>query len=163
MSTVFLGPALITLAKAAAKSNCNDDESEFDHYDGGCTNDDDEGRVYGMRPTSLLTNIGVFSGLISTVLLPLFGAIVDHTPHRKAVGRGSAIVLSIVKGIEICVSQSTWFFVSFLQVINFVMYNVHLCAVYAYTAEVRSVRKRKGSNLREGCSSRKRFWRTTSL
>lgn len=136
MSTIFLGPALLKLASnAAAKANdCNEDD---DDYDADCG--EDGGRIYGMRPTSLLTNIGVFSGLLSCALTPIFGSIVDHTPHRKAIGQGSAIILSIVKGIEIFVSESTWFTVSVLQVLNFVIYNAYLCAIYAYTAELSTI------------------------
>ncbi|KAL7528481.1 hypothetical protein ACHAXR_002468 [Thalassiosira sp. AJA248-18] len=133
MSTLFLGPALLKLAEAAAKSNCNEESEEYDDcIDGG-------GRIYGMRPTSLLTNIGVFSGLLSGICTPLFGSLVDHTPHRKAIGQGSAILLSIVKGVEILVNQSTWFMVSVLQVVNFVVWNAYLCATYAYTAELSTV------------------------
>jgi len=134
MSTIFLGPALLLLAEEAAKANCNDG----DNNDTG-TECSDGGRVFGMRPTSLLTNIGIFSGLLSSLLTPLFGSIVDHTPHRKAVGQGSAIILAIVKGIEIFVNQSTWFIVSVLQVFNFVIYNAYLCSVYAYTAELSTI------------------------
>eukprot|EP00986_Skeletonema_menzelii_P005784 scaffold2144_cov149-Skeletonema_menzelii.AAC.4 len=135
MSSLFLGPALLILAQNAAKEAGGCDTTNND--DGGqeCS-DDDEGRVYGMRPSSLLTNIGVFSGVLSAILLPLFGAIVDHTPHRKAIGQWAAILLSIIKGIEIFVSKSTWFFISILQVLNYVLYQAHLCAAYAYTAEL---------------------------
>ncbi len=134
MSSLFLGPALLILAQEAAReaggcdttNNTTDDEC----------NDDDEGRVHGMRPSSLLTNIGVFSGVFSAILLPLFGAIVDHTPHRKAIGQWAAISLSIIKGIEIFLSKSTWFFISILQVLNYILYQAHLCAAYAYTAEL---------------------------
>jgi len=69
-------------------------------------------------------------------MLPLFGAIVDHTPHRKAVGQWSAVTLSIIKGIEIFLSKSTWFYIAILQVINYVLYQAHLVAAYAYTAEL---------------------------
>lgn len=139
MSTIFLGPALLKLAAVAATSNCyaggadyDDDHSEAECINGG-------GRIYGMRPTSLLTNIGVFSGLFSAILTPFFGSIVDHTPHRKALGQGSALLLSLIKGIEICLSQSTWFVVSVLQVLNFVLWNAYLCVAYAYTAELSMV------------------------
>ncbi len=136
MSTLFLGPALLKLANDAAISNC---QVEGDgNIDLQC-NGDDEGRVYGMKPSSLLTVIGVVSGLLSTIMLPLFGAIVDHTPYRKEIGQCSIAVVSIVKGVEIFVSPYTWFAVSVLQVVNFVLYNAHNCAVYAYTAEVRLV------------------------
>ena len=131
MSSLLLGPALLILAQdAAIKDDCDANNGD-DVQD--CT---DEGRVYGMRPSSLLTNIGVFSGIFSAVLLPLFGAIVDHTPHRKAIGQWAAILLSIIKGIEIFISKSTWFFISILQVLNYVLYQAHLCAAYAYTAEL---------------------------
>jgi UMF1 family MFS transporter len=121
MSTIFLGPALLRLAgdasvcDAAGGSSC---------------------RVYGMRPTSLLANIGVFGGLLSGALTPLFGAMVDHTPHRLRVGRVSASVLSAVKGVEAFVGRSTWPMVSALQVGNMVVYNAYLVAAYAYTAEL---------------------------
>lgn len=137
MSTLFLGPALLVLAKEAAAASAV--QSGQSNREEGIDENNDEGRVYGMRPTSLLTNIGIFSNLFSILLLPLFGAIVDHTPHRKAVGQFSAILLSLIKGLEDFVSRSTWFLVAFLQVVNFVLYNAHLCAVYAYTAEVRKI------------------------
>jgi len=89
-----------------------------------------------MRPTSLLTNIGVFGGLLSTALTPLFGAIVDHTPHRLHVGRISASILSVVKGVEAFVGRSTWPAVAALQVANMAVYNAYLVAAYAYTAEL---------------------------
>lgn len=146
MSTIFLGPALLLLAEEAAEANCDEDDNADNAGNSECG---DGGRVFGMRPTSLLTNIGVFSGLLSSLLTPLFGSIVDHTPHRKAVGQISAILLSIVKGIEIFVTQSTWFMVSVLQVFNFVVYNAYLCAYYAYTAELTtSANEQTGYNSR---------------
>ena len=125
ISTLFLGPALLKLANDAAQENC---EAWGDCSDGG--------RVYGMRPTSLLTNIGVFSGLFSSLMTPIFGAIVDHTSHRKAVGQYGGILLSLIKGLEVFVGPKTWLAVSMLQVLNFVVYNAHLCSVFAYTAEL---------------------------
>jgi MFS-type transporter involved in bile tolerance (Atg22 family) len=140
MSSLFLGPALLILAQDAAVKEgggCNDSNNNYNGQDdSSCNDNDNEGRVYGMRPSSLLTNIGVFSGVFSAILLPLFGAIVDHTPHRKAIGQWAAILLSLIKGIEIFISQSTWFFISILQVLNYILYQAHLCAAYAYTAEL---------------------------
>jgi MFS-type transporter involved in bile tolerance (Atg22 family) len=127
MSTIFLGPALLRLAQDA--SVCDDDGSGSSSSSSSC-------RVYGMRPTSLLANIGVFGGLLSTALTPLFGAIVDHTPHRLHVGRISASILSVVKGVEAFVGRSTWPAVAALQVANMAVYNAYLVAAYAYTAEL---------------------------
>ncbi|EJK45964.1 hypothetical protein THAOC_35396 [Thalassiosira oceanica] len=126
ISTLFLGPALLKLANDAAQENCK--------AWGDCS---DGGRVYGgMRPTSLLTNIGIFSGLFSSLMTPIFGAIVDHTSHRKAVGQFGGILLSLIKGLEVFIGPKTWLAISMLQVLNFVVYQAHLCSVFAYTAEL---------------------------
>jgi UMF1 family MFS transporter len=137
MSTIFLGPALLRLAKNASRaadgSICDDrddDENNADEYD------ESSCRVYGMRPTSLLTNIGIIGGLLSCVLTPYFGSIIDHTNHRLLVGRTSALILSCIKGIEIFVGRHTWHAVSLLQVANMAIYNAYLVTTYSYTAEL---------------------------
>lgn len=134
MSTIFFGPALLQLANDAANANCSN-QNNNEGVDLQCN--ENELRVYGMKPSSLLTVIGVVSGLLSTMFLPLFGAIVDHTSYRKEIGQGSIAIVTIAKGVEIFVGPSTWFAFSVLQVINFILYNLHSCAIYAYTAEVR--------------------------
>lgn len=134
MSTIFLGPALLYLANDAAQANCTTNKQDVDLQ---CN--ENELRVYGMKPSSLLTVIGIVSGLLSTIFLPLFGAVVDHTAYRKEIGQYSIAVVTIVKGIEIFVGESTWFAFSVLQVVNFILYNAHSCAIYAYTAEVSGI------------------------
>ena len=71
----FLSTALITLAKQAA----------------GCPTEPEPGstsippcdkRVYGIRPSSLLTTYTIVVGIVSASLMPLMGAIVDYTRHR---------------------------------------------------------------------------------
>lgn len=131
MSTIFLGPALLALANDAAQANCIQHNEDVELQ---CN--ENEQRVYGMKPSSLLTVIGVVSGLLSTIFLPLFGAVVDHTTYRKEIGQYSIAIVTIVKGIEIFVGPSTWFAFSVLQVVNFVLYNAHSCAIYAFTAEL---------------------------
>ena len=133
MSTIFLGPALLRLAKDASHTA---DGSVCDRYDEGEYDGTSSCRVYGMRPTSLLTNIGVIGGLLSCVLTPYFGSIIDHTPHRLRVGRISALILSSIKGIEIFVGRYTWHIVSMLQVANMAVYNAYLVTTYSYTAEL---------------------------
>lgn len=46
MSSLFMGPALLTLANDAAQKECND-----------CG---DNARIYDMKPSSLLSNIGMY-------------------------------------------------------------------------------------------------------
>lgn len=127
LSSMFLGPALLQLATEAA--GCVYDESE----ETICEN-----KVYGFRPSSLLSNMAVASGLLVPIALPLVGAIVDHTPYRKQVAAWTAIGVSIVKGIEVSIGPSTWFFITVLQVTTSVFYNVHVTTTYAYNSELSS-------------------------
>ncbi|GAX29190.1 hypothetical protein FisN_28Lh018 [Fistulifera solaris] len=120
MSSLFLGPALLALADqevAACGYLCH-------------------GRVYGFRPTSLLTNIATISSLLVSVTLPLVGAVVDHSPYRKQVGAYTAAGMVICKMIEFSVGPSTWFFVSVLQIVFLVLFSFHMTAIYAYTADL---------------------------
>ena len=122
MSSLFMGPALLSLAYNEAQADCN--------------NCGDDARIYGMKSSSLLSNIAIASGLLGALILPLFGAIVDHTPHRRQVGIWSAACLAGIKGVEIIISSQTWFFVAILQIASGALYYVHACATYAYTSEL---------------------------
>lgn len=127
MSSMFLGPALLELATEAA--GCVYDESQ----DTICDN-----KVYGFRPSSLLTNMAVASGLLVPICLPFVGAIVDHTPYRKQVAAAAGIWLAVVKAFEIGVGPRTWFVITILQVTSSILYNIHVTATYAYNSELSS-------------------------
>ena len=135
MSSIFLGPALLELATDALERNCQEhyptaEEAEQQQQ---CTED---GRIFGFYPSSLLSNIAIASGLLSSVAMPLFGAIVDHTSNRWNVGALSALGLVIVKGTETMVSSTTWFFVACLQVLSAMLFNMHITTTLAYTSEL---------------------------
>lgn len=147
MSSIFLGPALLELATKAAgcpyntnKNNIDDDNATDATEDTICEN-----KVYGFRPSSLLTNMAVVSGLLVPIFLPLVGAIVDHTPYRRQVAAITGIGVALVKGIEIGVGPSTWFFVTILQVTTAVLYNVHVTSTYAYNSELSSLPEKQAT------------------
>ena len=127
MSSLFLGPALLELATDAAEQACRDEGTE---------NCNDNAKIYGFRPSSLLSNIAVVSGLLCATFLPLFGAIVDHTPYRRQVGSYTAVALVVVKGSEVMVGRRTWFLAALLQIVSGALYNVHNASTYAYTSEL---------------------------
>jgi UMF1 family MFS transporter len=130
MSSLFLGPALLQLATQAAGCDFNDDP---DIDTPVCEN-----KVYGFRPSSLLSNMAVVSGLLVPLLLPLVGAVLDHTPHRKGVAAATALGLAALKGLEAAVGRHTWFTITILQVLSSVLYNIHVTATYAYKSELGS-------------------------
>jgi MFS-type transporter involved in bile tolerance (Atg22 family) len=116
MSSIFLGPALLELATEAAP--------------------DAGGRLYGFRPSSLLSNMAMVSGLLASISLPIVGAMVDHTRYRRELGQYTAYGLAMIKTLEIMVSSSTWMWVASLQVVTALLYQPHLAATYAYTSEL---------------------------
>lgn len=125
MSNVFLSTALITLAKRSL--GCQDEDEVCD------------GTVYGFKPSSLITIIATISGLLAAFLLPLLGAIVDTTPHRKLVGITFAVLLIAIQAIQIWTVQATWFPMAILQAINGFFYQGLTLAIYAYLPEIKQM------------------------
>jgi hypothetical protein len=99
MSSIFLGPALLSLANAAAGCS-NSDDRDATNSDTDGTTTECTATVYGFRPSSLLTNIAAVSGVLGCIALPYFGSIIDRTPYRRHVGYGTAIGLTLLKAVE---------------------------------------------------------------
>lgn len=105
----FLAPALLRLAKVAAGCETEaipgEDLPECD------------GRVYGIRPSSLLTTYTIVIGLLSAALMPFMGAIVDYTPHRLRLGRIMTAIYCVLLFPQIFISEHTWFAVAIIQIV----------------------------------------------
>mmetsp|Transcript_2899 Transcript_2899/g.7965 ORF Transcript_2899/g.7965 Transcript_2899/m.7965 type:complete len:503 (+) Transcript_2899:118-1626(+) len=123
-TAVFVSSDLLRLAKEAA--GCFDSDEE-------CTN-----KIYGMRPSSVLTNIQLVVGLLSAFLMPLIGSIIDHTKYRRLVGSLSASFMSFTILLQMLIMEDFWFVASMLQIVVAFSYSIHLCAVYAYLPELTS-------------------------
>lgn len=130
-AAVFVSTALLKLAKEAA--GC---ETESPNNDDAYVVPECNEKIFGMRPTSLLTNIVMISGLASASLMPLVGSLIDHTPYRRMVGRVSAICLAFLIFLQIYALRYAWFLAAVIQVAVAFLYSVHLCAVYAYLPEL---------------------------
>ena len=75
MSNIFLFQSLLYLATEAA----------------GCEQGTVcEKQVYGLRPSSWVSNIQTLTSLMASLFLPCFGAIVDFTNYRRATGIATA-------------------------------------------------------------------------
>lgn len=122
-TAVFVSSELLRLAKDAA--GCD-----------GSSTDICEGRVYGMKPTSLLTNIMAIVGLISAFLMPLIGSIIDHTTYRRTVGRVSGALMTFFTLVQVLLLPNHWFAASIMQILIAFSYMVHLTVVYAYLPEL---------------------------
>jgi hypothetical protein len=105
----FLSTALLRLAKEAA--GC-----EVDPPPGSNKVPDCDGRVYGIRPSSLLTTYTIVVGVVSATLMPFMGAIVDYTPHRRKTGRWLSVIFCVFLFPQIFLNSNTWFAVAILQI-----------------------------------------------
>ena len=123
IGSVFMGTALLGLANEAAGCPADAEDS--------CRN-----KIFGFFPSSLLTVMATISGVIAAIVMPLVGAIVDHTSHRHTVALWSAILLLIINAVQIIVGEPTWFAVAVLQTIGPVVFLVHLVVVYAYLPDL---------------------------
>jgi len=124
MSNIFLANALILLAKMDI--GCDVEEAEA-----VC-----EGKVYGFKPSSLITLIATVTGVLSSFLLPFLGALVDYTKYRHTVGVVSSTTLVVIQAIQIGTVESTWFPMAILQAINGFVYQVVSLCQYSYLPEV---------------------------
>lgn len=117
----FVGTALLRLATA----------------DAGCTSTAACGiTVYDLRPSSLLTLTSAVTGVVAALLMPVFGAIVDYTRHRKLVGSVSALIIVVITGIQISIVESNWLFILILEAIGGFTLLVHVTAVFAYLPDL---------------------------
>jgi UMF1 family MFS transporter len=128
ISGIFLGTALLHLADIAAGCDVTKDEN------GDVP--DCNGKVLGMKPSSLLAVMGVITGLLAALTMPIIGAVVDHTNLRWTVGVVSAGFLVGINAIQIFLAEPNWLFMAILQVTAAYIYLVHCVVQYAYLPEL---------------------------
>eukprot|EP00979_Chaetoceros_neogracilis_P018029 scaffold10550_cov271-Chaetoceros_neogracile.AAC.8 len=121
MSNIFLSTAILTLAQI--EISCQDEGVEC-------------GKVHGYKPSSLITMIGTVSGILSALLLPFMGAIIDCTDHRRNIGIVSCFCLMLIQTIQIGTVENTWWAMAILQAINGFVYQVVILAAFSYLPEI---------------------------
>lgn len=153
MSYLFIGPALLYLAKQEVFDRCfadlydeyieslevEDQDFTEERINAECEDIAPNMKVYGMKPSSLLSNMAAISGLCSAFIMPFFGTIVDHTPYRRQVGAISAGFLAMISSVQIILSQDTWAILVLLQFFGGFSFYAHNVSQYAYTSELSSV------------------------
>ena len=123
MSGIFIGSAFLSLASS--------------HDLGGV--DDPPVLFFGMtvKASSLLAIMGAIGGIGGALLMPLMGAIVDHTPYRRAVGICSWMVICAINLACSFMNKGTgWQWVGYLSVVGGWFYSAHCVCMYAYLPEV---------------------------
>jgi hypothetical protein len=106
----FLATALIKIAKDEA--GC-----QIEKLPGETKLPDCNEKVYGLKPSSLLSTFATVLGLVAAISMPLVGAIVDYTPHRRGLGRLMASIFCLSLFPTIFVSRQNW--VSYVDRLQF--------------------------------------------
>ena len=129
MSNIFLSSSFIYLASKDA--GCVDENGNVFDEDESC----DE-KVYGFSPAALISNIAVISRVLPAYIMPLAGAVIDHTPYRKRVGMMASILMILIQLAQAGTVDATWFAMAVLQAITGFFYQVTVMATYAYLPEI---------------------------
>lgn len=84
--------------------------------------------------------MATISGLGCAFLLPLIGALVDYTPHRKCIAIISALLLTTINASQVEIGKNTiaWQTVGYLQVLAAWIYQIHNVTKFAYLPEISS-------------------------
>jgi len=98
----FVAPALLYFAKLEAGCEVEAPEGETEVPE--CNKE-----VYGMKPSSFITTLTTVTSLLVACSLPLMGAIIDHTSHRRSVGRVLAFMYICCVVPHIFMSEQSWF------------------------------------------------------
>jgi MFS-type transporter involved in bile tolerance (Atg22 family) len=125
MSNIFLSTAFIQLASEQAGCVRHPGVKET------CDN-----RVYGMKPASLVANIAVITGVLSALFMPIAGAMIDCTNHRRTFGILTVTLMTLIQGVQIFTTEATWFPMLVLQALSGFIYQVQVLCIYAYLPEI---------------------------
>jgi len=128
-SSVYLSTVFVKFAYIEA--GC-----EIEIPDGETVLPECNGRIYGIKPSSILTVFVMALGVITALFLPIVGALLDSSNRRRAVGAITGVVLCVITLIQSFVSEEIWFPIFVLQLFSSVILTVNVCVALAYLPEL---------------------------
>lgn len=126
MSNIFLSTSFVYLAQEQA--GCLDEDKEVI--------EDCNGKAYGFQPASFISNIAVISSVLSALFMPLIGAMVDYTEHRKTLGIFVSTFMILIQIVQIGTVSKTWLPMAILQAFSGFLYQALVLSVYAYLPDM---------------------------
>ena len=99
--------------------------------EGVCSN-----RVYGFKPSSLLTLMSAISGFLVAAVLPTIGGVIDSTPYRRGIAIATGVWLVVLHFVLVILSETTWFPCAILLTLSTLFYFIHMATLYAYIPEL---------------------------
>jgi MFS family permease len=125
--------------------NLYDDGEKNKFYEKGFKEDgaelkgpnDCDGKVYGLKPSSMVSVLGSIGGLVAAFTMPLAGSIVDATDKRHLFGGVCSAVFVVSNFAMVFITRDSWFYMMLLQAIvaTFAFYG-QVLVVYAYLPEL---------------------------
>jgi MFS-type transporter involved in bile tolerance (Atg22 family) len=94
--------------------------------------------VYGLKPSSMITTLASILSLCVAVLIPLMGAIVDYTNHRRRIGRWITFFVCCSALPQLFISEETWFPLTICLLITTTSAMGHTLVLHAYLPDVSS-------------------------
>jgi MFS-type transporter involved in bile tolerance (Atg22 family) len=95
-----------------------------------------------MTPSTAIPYITSIGLVISTVLTPIIGTIIDRTTHRKAITFAATAVYIAVNAAQALISEGTWMFMLLLQhIVARNAFSIHVSCVAAYCTEIGEMRR----------------------
>ncbi len=126
MSNIFLSTSFVYLARE--KAGCIDEEN--------VVIEDCDGKAYGFQPASFVSNIAVIASVLSALFMPLIGAMIDYTDHRKTLGVVVSLLIMMIQIAQIGTVSKTWLVMAILQAISGFLYQAMVLAVFAYLPDM---------------------------
>ena len=121
--SVYFSTALLHLGDQVA--GCNDLDLDDD--------EDCDLKIWGLlKPSSLTATCAIIVSLGSSLAMPLIGAIIDHTRHRKSVGKWAAYSIIICNAISIAIFEETFELMVVLFLLTGFCFAILACASNAY-------------------------------
>ena len=96
----------------------------------------DGGKVHGFKPSSLLTLFTSIIGVIAAIMMPIVGAVVDHTRFRRMMGVLSGVLSVAFIGGQIAINENNWFTMLIIDACQTLVYLVHTTSVFAYLPDL---------------------------
>lgn len=155
ISFIFLSIGVLDLATDQARKGSDK-----------CSQEDDDcnARVYGMRPSTLLSIMATIGGLATVVFMPYAGAVVEFSPKRREFAIAVVTVLVLVNAAQAFLFSATWFALFLLQAVVATAGLYALSMIFwSYITEQVDVADEDGLKNLYGVVSSARFWDTTGM
>lgn len=104
--------------------------------DGQSKMPDCDKRIYGIKPSSMLSLFVMILGISNAIIMPIFGAMLDSSNRRRLVGAITAFGVTVITFTQSFVSKKNWFPIFILQLLSFLLLTANSVVALAYLTEL---------------------------